>query len=79
MIWMRDALRRSGGGRDGDLDGRNRECCPCFRLFARICKRLLMLEVQMLILFWGFQLDLLGMVLFLMAIQGTPHKEVSWF
>ena len=34
-VWMRDALRRSGGGRDGVLDGRNRECCSCFRLFRR--------------------------------------------
>ena len=39
-----------------------------------ICKRLLVLAVQMLLLFWEFARDLLEMVLFLMAQQGTPHK-----
>ena len=27
------ALRRSEGSGIADLDGWNRECCPCFRLF----------------------------------------------
>ena len=45
----------------------------------RICKRLLVLAVQMLILVWGFASSLLEMGLFLMAIQGTPYKGVSWF
>ena len=44
-----------------------------------VCKRLLVLVVEMLLLFWEFARDLLGMVLFLMAQQGTPHKGVSWF
>ena len=44
-----------------------------------ICKRLLVLAVQMLILVWGFASSLLETVLFLMAEQGTPHKGVSWF
>ena len=47
---------------------------PVLADLQRFCKRLLILVVEMLILFWGFQLDLLGMVLFLMAIQGTPHN-----
>ena len=37
-----------------------------------VCKRLLVLAVQMLILVWWFAADLQGMVLFLMAIQETP-------
>ena len=34
IVWMRSALRRSGGGRDGVFDGRNRECYCCFSRFA---------------------------------------------
>ena len=34
-------LRRSGGGRDGVLHGRNRECCSCFGDLQGICQRLL--------------------------------------
>ena len=33
---MRRALRRSEGGRDGVLDGRNRECCSCFTGFTAV-------------------------------------------
>ena len=32
--WMRDALRKSGVTFSADLDGRNRECCCCFRKFT---------------------------------------------
>ena len=35
-VWMRDALRRSGGGIDGVLEGWNRECRSCFTLFAAV-------------------------------------------
>ena len=35
IVWMRDALRRSEGGRDAILKARNKECRSCFRLFAR--------------------------------------------
>ena len=78
-VWMRRALRRSGvclvlfymaGVRNADA---------VLVDLQRICKRLLVLAVQMVILFWQFARDLLGMVLFLMAQQGTPHKGVSWF
>ena len=45
----------------------------------RFCKRLLVPAVEMLEMFWGFTMDLLETVHFLMAIQGTPHKGVSCF
>ena len=44
-----------------------------------VCKRSLVLAVEMLLLFLEFASSLLEMVLFLMEIQGTPHKGVSWF
>ena len=44
-----------------------------------ICKRLLVPEVQMLFLVWGFARVFLETVHFLMAKQGTPHKGVYWF
>ena len=34
MVSMRDALRRSEGGGNGDLEGRNRECWSCFSQFG---------------------------------------------
>ena len=52
---------------------------PVLADLQRFWKRLLVLAVEMLILVWGFASSLLEMVLFLMAIQGTPHKGVSWF
>ena len=35
MVWMRDALRRSEGRRDGVLQARNMECCSWFSRFTR--------------------------------------------
>ena len=52
---------------------------PVLADLQRFCKRLLVLAVEMQILFWWFATDLQETVLFLMAIQGTPHKGVSWF
>ena len=34
LVWIRNALRRSGGGRDGVLHGRNKECCSWFSRFT---------------------------------------------
>ena len=34
MVWMRAALRRSEGYFWGVLQGMNRECRSCFKLFA---------------------------------------------
>ena len=48
-----------------------RNAVPVLGSLQGICKRLLVLEVQMLILVWGFASSLLETVLFLMAIQGT--------
>ena len=45
----------------------------------RFWKGLLMPEVEMLFLVWGFSSSLLEMVLFLMAEQRTPHKWVPGF
>ena len=33
MVWMRAALRRSEGERDGGLEARNKECRCCFSRF----------------------------------------------
>ena len=74
-----DALRRSGCGRDGGLDGRNKECWSCFRLFARDLLEIASSGSKMLFRFWWFATDLQETVLFLMASQGTPHKGVSCF
>ena len=40
MVWMRDALRRSEGGRDAILEARNKECRSCFRLFVAVLQEI---------------------------------------
>ena len=49
------------------LDARNRESDPVLAHLKRFWKGLLMPEVEMLFLVWGFSSSLLEMVLFLMA------------
>ena len=36
MVWMRDALRRSEGSRNGVLEARNMECRSCFSRFTAV-------------------------------------------
>ena len=78
-IWMRNALRRSGGSGIANLDGRNRECRCCFSQFtadlqeianAGSAKAVVVLEI-----YNGFArngADSNG-------FQGTPNKGVPCF
>ena len=72
-----NALRRSEGLFGAGLMAGIRNADPVLADLQGICKRLLILEVLMLILFWEFTSSLLETVLFLMVQQGTPHKGVS--
>ena len=40
LVSMRRALRRSGGGRDGGLDGRKKEYCCWFSRFTAVLQEI---------------------------------------
>ena len=79
VVWMRSALRRSEGERDGVLQGRNMECRGCFSQFKAV-----LLEIASSgsgnadpVLAICKQFARNGALS--NGNSGNPHRRVSWF
>ena len=79
MFGMRDALSRSEGSGDGDLDGRNMECLCCFGKFTADLLEIANAGSGNGDGDLGFCNGFARNAALSNGIQGTPHKGVSCF
>ena len=79
MVWMEDALRRSGGGSGDGLDGRDKECCSCFSQFGRDLLEVASSGGRNADPVLGFCNGFARNGSLSNGIQETPHKGVSCF